>query len=46
MNKDKKKEDYLFKIAYTILEWANIETLYTDEEIADLVMLKLLNIKK
>lgn len=46
----KKKEDYLFKIARKVLEWANKRNnysyfRYTEEELADLVMLELLNIK-
>jgi len=38
------KEQYLFEIARIVLKWANVE--YTEEELADLVMLELLNVKK
>jgi len=40
---DKEKEKYLFKIARVVLKWTDIK--YTEEELADLVMNELLNIK-
>jgi hypothetical protein len=40
----KRKEEYLFKIAKKVLKWADY-TKYKNEELADLVMLELLNIK-
>ena len=36
-------EDYMFKIAKEVLEWADVD--YTDEELADLVMLNLIEYK-
>lgn len=44
MDTNKQREGYLFKIARKVLEWANAE--YEDAELADLVMLDLLNIKE
>ena len=38
-----KHEDFLFKLVKRTLDWANVD--YTDEEIADLVMLELLEYK-
>lgn len=37
------KEKYLFKIARKTLEWG--EVIYCEEELADLVMLELMNVK-
>ena len=37
------KEEYLFKIARRTLEWGEVE--YCEEELADLVMLELINVK-
>lgn len=37
------KEEYLFKVAEKTLKWAKVS--YTKEELADLVMLELLDIK-
>jgi len=42
-NSTKEQEEYLFKVAEAVLNWADID--YTDEEMADLVMLNLLEIK-
>lgn len=39
----KNEEEYLFKIARRVLEW--VEADYTEEELADLVMGELLDIK-
>ena len=38
------KEKYLFKLAKAVLHWADVD--YTDEELADLVMLNLAEIKE
>ena len=51
IEKTRKKEDYLFKIARKVLEWADKRNnyssfRYTEEELADLVMQTLLNIKE
>lgn len=43
METDKEKEEYLFKIARKILEWGEVE--YCEEELADLIMLELLDVK-
>jgi hypothetical protein len=42
----KAREAYLFKIVYRVLEWAEVPTDDAEAEIADLVMLELLNIKE
>ena len=39
------QEKYLFKVAKKVLDWAEF-TKYTSQELADLVMLDLINIKK
>jgi len=42
---DKEREEYLYKIARATLKWADY-TDYTEEELWNLIMLNLLNIKK
>ena len=41
---DKQREAYLFKVAEKVLWWADYK--YTKEQLADLVMLDLINIKE
>ena len=42
---EKRQEEYLFKIARKVIEWTGV-TDFEEKELADLVMLELLNIKK
>ena len=47
IEEQKKEEEYLFKIARIVLNWADVKLSKEDEEsLADLVMLNLLNVKK
>ena len=42
---EKRNEEYLFKIARRILDWVGV-SMFTEKELADLVMQDLLNIEK